>query len=278
MGLAQAMATVRNEEAKEYFSEASKNYYEKHYQDINSKTWYPSLYLRHLYTLDMIDVPVENHGLALDIGCGSGAMVRDLLSLGFNVFASDISPGMLEATKETIKEHPRKDFVVFDEEDIEDMSYPDNSFDVIVCLGVIEYLQNDRNAFKEIARVLKPGGIALVSSQNKASFIRFFEEAALTILPSSIKSKLFTLQQHKCHVPWRLDKQLLKVGLKKEDTAYHHFYPVPIPFDRISKRFCVWAGKKMERYSRSKYGWMISTGFVTKYRKITKGDSQNQRS
>ncbi|OOZ39305.1 hypothetical protein BOW53_12145 [Solemya pervernicosa gill symbiont] len=47
--------------------------------------------------------------------------------------------------------------------DIMNMSIPDNSFDYIICHRVIEHLPDDRYGMKEFYRILKPGGIAVIS-------------------------------------------------------------------------------------------------------------------
>jgi SAM-dependent methyltransferase len=49
--------------------------------------------------------------------------------------------------------------------------YADNSFDVVHCAQVIEHLHNTRLFAQEILRVLKPGGTALVTSENLTSFL-----------------------------------------------------------------------------------------------------------
>jgi SAM-dependent methyltransferase len=46
--------------------------------------------------------------------------------------------------------------------DITDIRYPDNSFDVIYCSHVLEHVPDDRRAMRELARVLKPGGWAVL--------------------------------------------------------------------------------------------------------------------
>ena len=46
------------------------------------------------------------------------------------------------------------------------LPYPNESFDLVTCTEVIEHLEHFRSAFREISRVLRPGGIFVVSTPN----------------------------------------------------------------------------------------------------------------
>lgn len=48
------------------------------------------------------------------------------------------------------------------QEDLTRLSFPDNSFDVIFCSHVLEHVCDDLQALKELCRVLKPGGFAIL--------------------------------------------------------------------------------------------------------------------
>jgi SAM-dependent methyltransferase len=48
--------------------------------------------------------------------------------------------------------------------DLTDLALPDESFDIVVCLHVLAHIPNDRKAMREMLRVLRPGGVALVMS------------------------------------------------------------------------------------------------------------------
>lgn len=46
--------------------------------------------------------------------------------------------------------------------DLTDIQYPDNTFDAIYCSHVLEHIPDDRRAMRELYRVLKPGGWAII--------------------------------------------------------------------------------------------------------------------
>lgn len=47
--------------------------------------------------------------------------------------------------------------------DITQIPFADNSYDAILCIHVLEHIEDDRKAINELFRVLKPGGWALIS-------------------------------------------------------------------------------------------------------------------
>jgi SAM-dependent methyltransferase len=49
--------------------------------------------------------------------------------------------------------------------EIEDLGYDDASFDKVVCISAIEHVENDRKGIEEMMRVLKPGGLLLLTTE-----------------------------------------------------------------------------------------------------------------
>lgn len=64
--------------------------------------------------------------------------------------------------------------------DITDLQFDDCTFDVILCLHVLEHVPNDRVAIRELYRVLKPGGWAILQSPIDFSKAETFEDATIT--------------------------------------------------------------------------------------------------
>ena len=50
--------------------------------------------------------------------------------------------------------------------DVEALPFLNGFFDVVLCIGVLQYLQEDDTALGEISRVIRPGGIAIVTTPN----------------------------------------------------------------------------------------------------------------
>jgi SAM-dependent methyltransferase len=101
-------------------------------------------------------------GNLLEVGCGEGRGIDWLLPKVSSYSAIDKIAPVVDELK---KKYPQGDFT---SGNIPPLSgYADNSFDSIVSFQVIEHIQEDRLFLKEIHRVLKPGGIALLTTPNR---------------------------------------------------------------------------------------------------------------
>ncbi|GAB3424785.1 class I SAM-dependent methyltransferase [Flindersiella endophytica] len=98
------------------------------------------------------------HARSLEIGCGTGFFSLNLKLAGVlsEVHVTDLSPGMVEQAKRNGRE------LGFDVEgrvaDAERLPYDDQTFDVVIGHAVIHHIPDVEAAFREMLRVLKPGG------------------------------------------------------------------------------------------------------------------------
>lgn len=99
----------------------------------------------------------------LNAGCGTGSMSLRLLDRGYDVTSLDASEPSVQQLAARVEElYPDHSPPVM-VGDICNLPFADAEFDGVVCGEVLEHLDDDRAAVREIARVLRPGG-ALVAS------------------------------------------------------------------------------------------------------------------
>lgn len=94
----------------------------------------------------------------IDIGCSSGYTVRLLRARMPNaaIIGADFVRGPLEGLGKTIPDLPLLHF------DLLKCPLPASSFDGIILLNVLEHIENDMGAIQQVARILKPGGVATI--------------------------------------------------------------------------------------------------------------------
>jgi len=211
----------------------------------------------------------DNEGSALDIGCGSGAMLLDLASMGMTAVGFDISPLMLRAADNLFKAH-NEGGADLSLNDIENIPYGDEAFNLVVCSGVIEYLRRDDAALQEISRVLKPEGHAIITVTNSTTPFWALETLMKHIgiwgqAVSWVKGGE-PFPRTRVHSPSSLSRKARRFGLAETDRAYFHFTPIPFPLDMTLVNASKKVGLKMEALYRSRLGF-LGHGCILKYRK-----------
>jgi SAM-dependent methyltransferase len=99
----------------------------------------------------------------LDIGCGVGTTaIRLAREYGAQVVAADIAEPMRDRAQANVAAAHLADRVSVEDADIRSLSYPDNSFDVVVAEAVTMFVSR-RRAAAELARVTRPGGRVLAT-------------------------------------------------------------------------------------------------------------------
>jgi methionine biosynthesis protein MetW len=109
-------------------------------------------------------IPAGSH--CLDVGCGDGRTSGLwLLDHGCSYQGVDVSESGVEEARALGLQARRID-------DASSLPFEDGSFDVIVCVEVLEHLFAPLDAVREMARVLRPGGLLIVTVPNVAYWRR----------------------------------------------------------------------------------------------------------
>lgn len=102
----------------------------------------------------------------LDVGCGTGHQVVDLTRSGFDAVGLEPASEMRNRARILNPE------VRIEDGSITDLPFDDSSFDGVIALEVLRYLPREDNlaAYREINRVLRPGGLIFLTMVNRWAF------------------------------------------------------------------------------------------------------------
>ena len=156
------------------------------------KTIYAELYRARLATtLAWIDDLVLAPGSrVLEVGCGAGFLSVELAKRGLRVYAIDSAETMVELTRQHAEESGVTELLSVGIGDVYDLGFEDGSFDLVVALGVIPWLERPELAIREMARVSMPGGHVLLTDGNRMALSLLLDPwntAALAPLGRSVK-------------------------------------------------------------------------------------------
>lgn len=134
-----------------------KEHFDAHYAEEENRN--RPHYLHNTVFQLMKPYPVEASHRILDIGAGRGDLLGRIES-PCRKCAVDISPVAVELLNAKGIESAQVDL------DVESLPFDDASFDFVFCMEVIEHLVRPQQALQEIHRILKPGGLFVISVPN----------------------------------------------------------------------------------------------------------------
>ena len=157
-------------------------------------------------------------GPVCDLGCGPGHVGAYLRSLGVDVIGVDLSPGMIAEAK---RRYPSVDFQVGD---MLDLKMGTGSLGGIVAFYSIIHLRREmlQEAFREMHRVLRPGGLLLTSFHQGQGELH--EDEVLS-MPVSLDYTLFE--------PNEVAHAMEEAGLSAAEITIRRPYEIEWPTQRV---------------------------------------------
>lgn len=146
--------------------EEIKNIYERHFLKKNiflSDADIPLMYIKEF-------LAKKKETVILDAGCGNGKYAYSLSDLVYkNIYAIDLF------------EELKTDKFVYKKGSIDDIPFDNNFFNLIYCNSVIHYLENILTGMMEFNRVLKQGGICIITAHTKYSLFTLWRVIKLAL-------------------------------------------------------------------------------------------------
>ncbi|MBN2377106.1 MAG: class I SAM-dependent methyltransferase [Sedimentisphaerales bacterium] len=122
-----------------------KNWYNKKHQEQKNDAWRPAS----AYRIFLDHLKVQPHKKLLDVGCGTGFLLKEADRRNLETFGVDISE---EGVKIARQNSPNSTIAV---STAESLDLPDNHFDYITCIGVMEHFLDIKKGLAEMIRVAK---------------------------------------------------------------------------------------------------------------------------
>ena len=145
-------------------------------------------------------------GTLLDVGVGTGLNAALFVRAGYNVTGIEPSADAVAFAKEKAPTVP------IIQTTFPSASIPSDTYDVVVLLDVLEHLDDDGAGLAEIRRVLKPGGVALITVPAFAFLWSGHDELA---------------HHHRRYRRSDLRNKLIGAGLRPVQVSYYNFFLFP---------------------------------------------------
>ena len=162
----------------------------------------------------------KNISNVLELGYGAGQTALELRNKGLEVYGIDISHKLYEIAIKRLKENNLEEKCYLKVGSIEEsFGYEDNSFDVVIVIGALQYLYDISSCFSEIYRVLKPGGYFIFAQRNHHSLSSFtsLREISRTIIHFLLFEKYELFPSYKSLL---IDSKLGKYFKKYRDCKF----------------------------------------------------------
>jgi ubiquinone/menaquinone biosynthesis C-methylase UbiE len=169
-------------------------------------------------------------GKVLEAGCGPGVVSPLLGEQGIDTYGLDLSVGQLQ-TAATSDPH-----TLYVQGDLSTLPLKDATFDTVILIGVLEYVDDAPRVMRELARVLSKNGRLVVSVPNAASPVRVWTQylyLPLTRLTKRLVGRPVASYSRRLYTLASLERLLGGAGLRVEQTRFFDVVLAGPPLDRF---------------------------------------------
>jgi ubiquinone/menaquinone biosynthesis C-methylase UbiE len=235
--------------------------YDTAYEGRNSQGH--SLRIRMRTTLELLE---GSGGRVLDVGMGPGRLCAALADRGRTVSGVDASLEMVELARARLPQATDR----LRQAHVERLPFTDGSFDAVAGTGIFEYVRDRPRALAEIARVLRPGGLAVISVPNPRNpYARAYRWATLggRVARKALRRPVGERPRGAQPVTRvEFERMLAAVGLAVESVVYTGFLIIPPPLDSLVPRLSVRLAERLEG-SGPRLGHRLATQLVVAARR-----------
>jgi len=207
----------------------------------------------------------------LDVGCGTGISAPYYIAKGCTYQGFDISPQMVEQARER-EPNERASFAVGDIE--AGLPLANGSFDLVIALGLLEYLDALDKTAAELARAVRPGGTLIVSVPQRWCF-NHVAKSLLSPLVTNAWAVVKRLRgnslerhtvRHLRFTPGQLEGLFANQGCSKTGQAYYNLEVLFYPFHRMMPGLSYRIKRRVEHRQNT---WMhvFATGYIIRCQK-----------
>lgn len=173
----------------------------------------------------------------LDAGCGRRLSLSKELSGTARVVGIDLEPDLLTDNRSN-------PFGV--RGDVTALPFVSESFDMVISRSVVEHLQAPVDAFREFARILRPGGILILVTPNKYDYVSLLAHLTPHSFHQRIVSRIFGVSPddvfptfYRANTRGAIRKSMTAAGLSERSVALIAHYPAYLSFSPILFRLGV---------------------------------------
>lgn len=148
-----------------------------------------SSYLQHTHFKLLSKLNLLPADRVLDISCGTGLLIKMMIDKKIvcsEWVLNDPAADMLAKAKEQLKDHAN---ITFTNYYAEDLDFPDQFFDKIICLNSFHYYTGQTLVLKNLYRLLKPGGSLYIQDWNRRGTFIIVNKLIDLISPENLNTR-----------------------------------------------------------------------------------------